>query len=134
MDYVSRRQSVTVIIPATYIRWQRSSSDGSISGSVEAVEAKTVQDTVLPIGGEDSTPHALWKRLVVIQEGCVKWEGWGIPCAVTDTVSQQRQCRHHIPTLPTPRPDDANTAPRRHHHCIPMMPTSHPNNTDIVSH
>ena len=48
-----------VIIPATRIRWHRSSSDDSISGGVEAVEAKTVQDTVLPVGGEDSTPHAL---------------------------------------------------------------------------
>ena len=37
-----------------------------------------MQDTVLPVGGEDSTPHVLWEQLVVIQEGRVKWEGWGI--------------------------------------------------------
>ena len=37
------------------------------------------------VGGEDSTPHALWEWLVDIQEGHVKWEGWGIPCAVADT-------------------------------------------------
>ena len=61
--------TATVIIPAARIRWQCSSSDNSISGSVEAVEAKTVQDTMFPIGGEDSTPHALWEWLIVIQKG-----------------------------------------------------------------
>ena len=58
--------TATVIIPAMRIRWQRSSSDNSISGGVEAAEAKIVQDTVLPVGREDSTPHVLWKQLVVI--------------------------------------------------------------------
>ena len=69
--------TATVITPAR-------ASAGSIaavttvsvaSGGVEAVEAKTVQDTVLPVGREDSTPHALWGQLVVIQEGRVKWGG-----------------------------------------------------------
>ena len=102
----------TVIIPAMCIGWQCSSSDNSISGSVEAAEAKTVQDTMLPIGGEDSTLHMLWEQLVVIQEGCVKWKGWGIPCAVADTASQQHQCRHHILMTPTLCPDITNTMSR----------------------
>ena len=61
------------------------------SGGMEAAEAKTVQDTMLPVGGEDSTPHALWGRLMVIQEGRVEWGG--AYCA----------------QLLTPRPNDANT-------------------------
>ena len=60
------------------------------SGGVEAAEAKTVQDTMLPIGGEDSTPHTLWGWLVVILEGHVKWGG--AYCA----------------QLPTPRPNNAD--------------------------
>jgi len=53
---------------------------------VEAAEAKAVQDIVLSVvGEEDSTLHALWERLVDIQEGHVEWEGWGVPCAVADT-------------------------------------------------
>jgi len=67
--------TATVITPAMCIRWQCSSSDNSISGSVEAAEAKMVQDTMLPVGGEDSTLHALWEQLIVIQEGCAEWEG-----------------------------------------------------------
>ena len=60
------------------------------SGGVEAAEAKTVQDTMLPVGGEDGTPHALWGRLMVIQEGCVKWGG--------------AYCAQSL----TPRPNDAD--------------------------
>jgi branched-chain amino acid aminotransferase len=50
-------------------------------------EAVQVQDIVLPVvGGEGSVAHALWERLVDIQEGHVEWEGWGVPClcAVAD--------------------------------------------------
>jgi len=56
------------------------------------------------VGGEDSTPHALWEWLMDIQEGHVKWEGWGVPCAVADTAQ--------TPTIstPTPHPDNTNTA------------------------
>ena len=118
--------TATIIIPATCIRWQCSSSDDSISGGVEAAEAKMVQDTMLPVGGEDSTPHALWEWLVVIQEGHIEWKGWGIPRAVTDTVS---------PTMPmpTPCPDVTNATSQQRRHCTPMTPPSHPNNTDIAS-
>jgi len=64
-----------------------------------------VQDIVLTVvGGEDSTPHVLWEQLVDIQEGRVKWEGWGIPCAVADTA------RTSTISTPTLRPDDTNTA------------------------
>ena len=45
-----------------------------------------MQGIVLPIvGGEDSILHALWEHFVDVQEGRVEWEGWGVPCAVTDT-------------------------------------------------
>jgi branched-chain amino acid aminotransferase len=44
-------------------------------------ETTQVQDIVLPVvGGEGSVAHALWERLVDIQEGRVEWEGWGVPC------------------------------------------------------
>jgi len=74
------------VIPATRIRWQCSSSNSGPSVDVEAAEAKAVQGIVLPIvGGEDSILHALWEHFVDVQEGRVEWEGWGVPCAVTDT-------------------------------------------------
>ncbi|KAI0288889.1 aminotransferase [Russula brevipes] len=39
-------------------------------------------DVVLPVvGGTGSVAHALWERLVDIQEGRFDWEGWGVPCA-----------------------------------------------------
>ena len=77
---------MAAVIPATCIRWQRSSSDSGPSVDVEAAEAKAVQGIVLPVfGGEDSIPHALWERFVDVQEGRVEWEGWGVPCAVADT-------------------------------------------------
>jgi len=77
---------MAAVIPATCIRWQRSSSDSGTSVDVEAAEAKVVQGIVLPVvGGEDGIPHALWEHFVDVQEGRVKWEGWGVPCAVADT-------------------------------------------------
>jgi branched-chain amino acid aminotransferase len=89
--------TAAVVIPAARIGWQCSSSNSSASGStgggggdgdVEAgKEAVQVQDIVLPVvGGEGSVAHALWERLVDIQEGNVEWEGWGVPChcAVAD--------------------------------------------------
>jgi len=43
-----------------------------------------VHDIVLTVvGGEDSTPHVLWERLVDIQEGRVKWEGWDCVWSLT---------------------------------------------------
>ena len=66
---------------------------------------KVVHDIVLTVvGGEDSTPHALWERLMDIQEGRVEWEGWGVPCTVADTAQ--------TPTIstPTPCPDNTDTA------------------------
>jgi len=56
------------------------------SVNVEAAEAKVVQGIMLPVvGGEDSILHTLWKCFVDVQEGQVKWEGWGMPCAVANT-------------------------------------------------
>jgi hypothetical protein len=44
-------------------------------------EMMQVQDIVLPVvGSEGSVANALSEWLVDIQEGHVKWEGWGIPC------------------------------------------------------
>jgi len=64
-----------------------------------------VHEIVLTVvGGEDSTPHALWERLMDIQEGRVEWEGWGVPCAVADTA------RTSTISTPTPCPDNTNTA------------------------
>jgi len=57
------------------------------------------------VGGEESTLHVLWERLVDIQEGRVKWEGWGVLCAVANTAQMS--------TISTP--------------------TLHPNNTDTAS-
>jgi len=69
-----------------HIRWQCSSSDSGTGVDVEAAEVKVVQGIVLPIvGGEDSILHALWEHFVDVQEGCVKWKGWGMLCAVADT-------------------------------------------------
>lgn len=93
--------TAAVVIPAARIGWQRSSSSntgGSTGGGGDAeaagravaeaaVAVAEVQDIVLPVvGGEGSVAHALWERLVDIQEGRVEWEGWGVPChcAVTD--------------------------------------------------
>ena len=90
--------TAAVVIPASRIGWQRSSSSSSSSNSTgggggdaeagkAAATAMQVQDIVLPVvGGEGSVAHALWERLVDIQEGRVEWEGWGVPChcAVTD--------------------------------------------------
>ena len=74
------------IIPATCIRWQCGSSNSGPSVNVEAAEAKVVQGIMLPVfGGEDSTLHALWEHFVDVQEGRVKWEGWGMPCTVANT-------------------------------------------------
>ena len=84
--------TAAVVIPAARIGWQRSSSssssDSTTGGDADAgAETKAaVQDIVLPVvGGEDSVAHALWERLVDIQEGRVEWDGWGVPCAVADT-------------------------------------------------
>jgi branched-chain amino acid aminotransferase len=61
--------TAAVVIPAVRIGWQRRADDGE------------VQDIVLPVvGGEGSLAHALWERLVDIQEGRVEWEGWGVLC------------------------------------------------------
>jgi branched-chain amino acid aminotransferase len=66
--------TAAVVIPATRIGWQRRGG-----GSADA----EVQDIVLPVvGGEGSLAHALWERLVDIQEGRIEWEGWGVPCDV----------------------------------------------------
>jgi len=62
--------TAAVVIPAARIGWQRRAD-------------AEVQDIVLPVvGGEGSLAHALWERLVDIQEGRVEWEGWGVPCDV----------------------------------------------------
>jgi branched-chain amino acid aminotransferase len=62
--------TAAVVIPAARIGWQRSA-------------VAEVQDIVLPVvGGEGSLAHALWERLVDIQEGRVEWEGWSVPCDV----------------------------------------------------
>jgi branched-chain amino acid aminotransferase len=62
--------TAAVVIPAARIGWQRGGADAP------------VQDVVLPVvGGKGSVAHALWERLVDIQEGRVEWEGWGVPCA-----------------------------------------------------
>ena len=64
--------TAAVVIPAARIGWQRRGVDGA--------EAE-VQDIVLPVVGEEgSLTHALWERLVDIQEGRVEWEGWGVTC------------------------------------------------------
>jgi len=77
---------MAAVIPAVRIRWQCSSSNSGTSVDVEAAEVKVVQGIVLPIvGGEDGIPHALWERFVDVQEGCIEWEGWGMPCTVADT-------------------------------------------------
>jgi len=61
--------TAAVVIPVARIGWRRGGAE---------VE---VQDIVLPtVGGEGSLAYALWERLVDIQEGCVEWEGWGVPC------------------------------------------------------
>jgi branched-chain amino acid aminotransferase len=69
--------TAAVVIPASRIGWQRRvSTDGA---DVDA--EMQIQDIVLPVvGGEGSLAHALWDRLVDIQEGRVEWEGWGVPC------------------------------------------------------
>jgi len=86
--------TAAVIIPAARIGWQRrrrcvvggaEAEDGDEDEvEVEADGEMTqvqVQDIVLPVvGGEGSVAHALWERLVDIQEGRVEWEGWGVPC------------------------------------------------------
>ena len=84
--------TAAVVIPAARIGWQRSSSsrssgDNTTGGDAEAGEAKAaVQDIVLPVvGGDDSVAHALWERLVDIQEGRIEWDGWGVRCEVADT-------------------------------------------------
>ena len=64
--------TAAVVIPAARIGWQRRGG-----GSADA----EVLDIVLPVvGGEGSLAHALWERLVDIQEGRIEWEGWGVPC------------------------------------------------------
>jgi hypothetical protein len=60
--------TVAVVIPAARIGWRR------------GVDAP-VQDVMLPVSGKGSVAHALWERLVDIQEGRAEWEGWGVPCA-----------------------------------------------------
>jgi len=78
--------STAAIIPTTRIRWQCSSSDSSTSVDVEAAEVKVVQGIILPIvGREDGILHVLWECFVDVQEGHIKWEGWGMPYTVTDT-------------------------------------------------
>jgi branched-chain amino acid aminotransferase len=89
--------TAAVVIPATRIGWQRSSCNSNSTGgggggggdaeAGKATAAVQVQDIVLPVvGGEGSVAHALWERLVDIQEGHVEWEGWGVlcHCAVAD--------------------------------------------------
>ena len=64
--------TAAVVIPAARIGWQRRGAEGA--------EAE-VQDIVLPVVGEEgSLAHALWERLVDIQEGRVDWEGCGALC------------------------------------------------------
>ena len=75
--------TVAVVIPAARIRWQRRRR--CVAGGAEAEdeddgETMQVQDIVLPVvGGKGSVAHALWERLVDIQEGRIEWEGWGVP-------------------------------------------------------
>ena len=78
--------TAAVVIPAARIGWQRRRRCvvGGAEAEAEAEddgETTQVQDIVLPVvGGEGSVAHALWERLVDIQEGRVEWEGWGVPC------------------------------------------------------
>ncbi|KAI0280449.1 branched-chain amino acid aminotransferase II [Russula brevipes] len=68
--------TAAVVIPAARIGWRRGGADAP------------VQDVVLPVvGGTGSIAHALWERLVDIQEGRVEWEGWGVPCACEEAVA-----------------------------------------------
>ena len=71
--------TAAVVIPAARIGWQRRvGNDGA-----DADAKMQIKDIVLPVvGGEGSLAHALWERLVDIQEGRVEWEGWGVPCDV----------------------------------------------------
>lgn len=74
--------TAAVVIPAARIGWQRRAG-----GSADSAETE-VLDIVLPVvGGEGSLAHALWERLVDIQEGRIEWEGWGVPCDVADATS-----------------------------------------------
>jgi branched-chain amino acid aminotransferase len=76
--------TAAVVIPTTQIGWQRCCCrvvDGAEAEDEADGESTQVQDIVLPVvGGEGSVAHALWELLVHIQEGCVEWEGWGVPC------------------------------------------------------
>jgi branched-chain amino acid aminotransferase len=74
--------TAAVVIPAGRIGWQRNSSSSSDDGSgMESEAGKKVQDILLPVVcGEGSIAHAVWERLVDIQEGHVEWEGWSVPC------------------------------------------------------
>ena len=100
--------TAAVVIPAARIGWQRqrqqqrchingdnSNSDSENkdntrkSNGTDAEEVEQVEDIVLPIvGGEGSVAHALWERLVDIQEGRVEWEGWSVPCFCEDEDQQ----------------------------------------------
>ena len=74
--------TAAVVIPAARIGWQRRAG-----GSADSAETE-VLDIVLPVvGGEGSLAHALWERLVDIQEGRIEWEGWGVPCDVAVATS-----------------------------------------------
>jgi branched-chain amino acid aminotransferase len=74
--------TAAVVILAARIGWQRRRR--CVVGGAEAEadgETTQVEDIVLPVvGGEGSVAHALWERLVDIQEGRIEWEGWGVPC------------------------------------------------------
>ena len=62
---------------------------------------------MLPVvGGEDSVVHTLWEWLMDIQEGHIKWEGWGVPCMVANTEGP----RASTISTPTPSPNNANIA------------------------
>jgi len=82
----------------------------------------------------------------VTQKGHIKWKGWGILCAVTDTAwacttltpiphpnntnttSQWHQ--HHTLTTPPLCPNDTNIMSQQYQYCIPMMPILPLNNTN----
>ncbi|KAI0247839.1 branched-chain amino acid aminotransferase II [Lactifluus subvellereus] len=87
--------TAAVVIPAARIGWRRqpptaagdshSHSDSDRDQDDEEVVVEEVEDISLPVvGGGGSLAQALWERLVDIQEGRVEWEGWGVPCKVSD--------------------------------------------------
>ena len=97
--------TAAVVIPAARIGWQRQrqrrqQQQPSTSSAADDDDSDSddvqLEDILLPVvgggggqGGQQvqgcwSLAQALWERLVDIQEGRVEWEGWSVPCNVSD--------------------------------------------------